>query len=185
MTDRELIAMYFARSERAVEETQRQYGAYCRTIAGRLLTDPRDVEECVSDCWLLVWNAIPPTCPQHFKGWLGAIVRNRALVICKTNDRRPPVVDETVLELAAVLPGEDAAYRAVEAGELGRAISAFLYTQKKEQRTAFVLRYWYMGSVEEVARRMGWTPAKTKSVLFRMRNKLRDYLQKEGYWNEG
>ena len=110
MTDEELIERFFARSEDAVEELRSQYGAYCRAIAGRLLSDGRDVEECLSDCWMAVWNAVPPTRPEHFKGWLGAIVRNRALAIGRQNRRRPETVDEAALELATCLPaGEDAA----------------------------------------------------------------------------
>ena len=86
MTDSELIALYQARDPRAVEETRAQYGAWCAAIARRLLTDSRDVEEdsrdveeCLNDCALAVWNAIPPAEPKHFRGWLGAIVRHRAL----------------------------------------------------------------------------------------------------------
>ena len=60
MTDQQLIDLYFARDEGAVAETERKYGAYCRAIARRLLADSRDVEECLSDCALAVWNAIPP-----------------------------------------------------------------------------------------------------------------------------
>lgn len=77
MTDQQLIDLYFARDERAVAETKEKYGAWCAAIAWRLLRDSRDVEECLSDCALAVWNAIPPQRPEHFKGWLGAIVRNR------------------------------------------------------------------------------------------------------------
>ncbi len=85
MTDQQLIDLYFARDEGAVAETERKYGAYCRAIARRLLADSRDVEECLSDCALAVWNAIPPQRPERFKGWLGAIVRNRALAIGRQN----------------------------------------------------------------------------------------------------
>ena len=41
--------------------------------------------------------------------------------------------------------------------------------------------YWYADTVEDAARRLGWSVSKTKSVLFRTRNKLRDYLHKEGF----
>ena len=34
--------------------------------------------------------------------------------------------------------------------------------------------------VEEVASRLGWSVSKTKSSLFRTRNKLKAYLEKEG-----
>lgn len=180
MTDQQLIDLYFARDEGAVAETERKYGAYCRAIVRRLLADSRDVEECLSDCALAVWNAIPPQRPERFKGWLGAIVRNRALAIGRQNGRRPATVDEAALELAACLPQWDSAQERAEAAELGRAISRFLRTQKPGARTAFLRRYWYAEGVTQVADGLGWSVSKTKSSLMRTRNRLRAYLEKEG-----
>ena len=37
MTDNEIIGLYFARDERAIAETSTKYGAYCYTIAHRIL----------------------------------------------------------------------------------------------------------------------------------------------------
>ena len=37
MDDKEIIALYFARSEEAIGESEKKYGAYCRTIAGNIL----------------------------------------------------------------------------------------------------------------------------------------------------
>lgn len=180
MTDNEILELFFARSEQAVPALQERYGAYCAAIVRRILTDDRDVEECLSDCWLTVWNSVPPTRPEHFKGWLGAVARNRALAIGRENSRRPAVVDEAALELAACLPAAEDAHNEALARELGRAVSEFLRTQKAGHRTAFLRRYWYLDSVEETAAFMGWTVSKTKTVLFRMRNSLWDYLNKEG-----
>lgn len=181
MRDEALIDLFLTRSEEAIPALQAQYGAYCWTIAGRILPDGRDVEECLNDCLLLVWNAIPPSRPEHFRGWLGAVVRNRALAIGKKNDQLAPLCDETALELAQSLSPERTLQETVEAKVLGEAISAFLRTQKPDRRRAFLLRYWSCESVEEVAHEMGWSVSKTKSVLFRMRNSLKDYLDKEGY----
>lgn len=178
MTDEELIRLYQARDPRAVEETKTRYGAYCATIARRLLTDARDVEECLSDCAMAVWNAIPPACPEHFKGWLGDIVRNRALAIGRENGRRPPTVEEAALELAPCLPEGDTPHGQLEARELGQAISRF---QKPPVRTVFLRRYWYADRVEQAAAHMGWSVSKTKTVLFRTRNQLREFLRQEGY----
>ena len=116
MTDPELIELFLARSEEAVPTLTARYGPYCRAVAGQLLSDRRDVDECLNDCWLAVWRAIPPARPERFKGWLAAIVRNRALAMGRENRRRPPTVDEGALELASCLPpGED------PLGEIGRA----------------------------------------------------------------
>lgn len=181
MADEELIRLYQARDPRAVEETKGKYGAYCAAIVRRLLTDARDVEECLSDCAMAVWNAIPPACPEHFKGWLGAIVRNRALAIGRENGRRPPTVEEAALELAPCLPEGDTPHGQLEARELGQAISRFLWSQKPSVRTVFLRRYWYADRVEQAAAHMGWSVSKTKTVLFRTRNQLREFLRQEGY----
>ena len=181
MTDQELVELFLARSEEAVPALTAQYGPYCRTIAARLLADPRDVDECLNDCWLAVWRAIPPARPEHFKGWLAAIVRNRALAMGRENSRRPPTVDETALELASCLPPGSDPSGAAEYNALAQAVDRFLRAQPKDARVAFLRRYWYADPVEDAARRLGWSVSKTKSVLFRTRNKLRDYLQKEGF----
>ena len=180
MTDNEILDLLFARSEQAIPALQGQYGAYCASIARRMLGDERDVEECLSDCWLTVWKTVPPTRPEHFKGWLGAVVRNRALAIGRENNRRPDTVDEAALELAVCLPCPEDAHSETLAKELGRAVSDFLRTQKAGWRTAFLRRYWYLDTVEETAAFMGWTVSKTKTVLFRTRNSLWDHLNKEG-----
>lgn len=181
MRDEALIELFTARSEEAIPALQAQYGAYCRAIAGRILPDERDVEECLNDCLLSVWNAIPPARPEHFRGWLGAVVRNRAIAIGKKNGKMVPQVEETALELAQSLSPGGNLQETVEAKVVGEAISAFLRQQKPDRRRAFLLRYWSCESVEEVARAMGWSVSKTKSALFRVRNSLKDYLNKEGY----
>ena len=180
MSDQELVERFLARSEDAVPALTGRYGPYCRAIAAGLLSDPRDVDECLNDVWLSVWRAIPPACPEHFKGWLAAIVRNRALAMGRENSRRPPTVDEGALELASCLPPGEDPLGAVEFQVLSQAVARFLRAQPREVRTAFVRRYWYADSVEDTARRLGWSESKTKSALFRLRNKLRQQLQKEG-----
>ena len=44
MEDRDIVALYFARSENAIAETARKFGAYCRTIAYNILASRRDAE---------------------------------------------------------------------------------------------------------------------------------------------
>ena len=181
MTDAALIRLYQQRSEGAIAATEKQYGAYCRTIAYRILGNEEDTEECLSDVWMKVWNAIPPEEPEHLKGWLAVVTRNCALTHCRQRQRQPEQVEEAAAELAMYLT--DSAAEAVEAKTLGEAISRFLMTQKESNRRAFLRRYWYGDTVEETAERMHWTTGKTKTVLFRMRSALRDYLQKEDFYH--
>ena len=181
MTDQRLIELYTARSEEAIAETKRIYGAYCRTIADRVLGSEEDTEECLSDVWLRVWNAIPPQQPANFKGWLGAITRNAAITICRRRDREPQRIGDAALELALELT--DGPEREVEAKVLGEVISAFLQAQPAQSRVAFLRRYWYGDTVEETAKYMSWGVGKTKTNLFRTRQKLKEYLKKEDLYH--
>lgn len=104
MTDQELVELFWQRREEALTGLQDKYGGWCRSIAGRILGEERDVEECLGDCWLQLWNAIPPARPQHFRGYLGAVVRNRALLLRRRRGRQGDTVSLAALELAECLP---------------------------------------------------------------------------------
>ena len=79
MEDRKIIALYWSRSQEAIGETAKKYGAYCAAIIRRVLGDGRDQEECLNDTWLGAWNAIPPQRPVRLAVFLGRIARNTAL----------------------------------------------------------------------------------------------------------
>ena len=57
MEDCDIIRLYWAREERALEETHRKYGSYCWTIAHNILRNREDSDECVNDTYLRAWNA--------------------------------------------------------------------------------------------------------------------------------
>ena len=182
MNDNKLIELYIARSEEAISATQQQYGAYCKKIANAILESEQDVEECLSDVWLRVWNAIPPQTPEYFKGWLATITRNTALTLCRKQAREAQSVGEAALELALDLA--DGPEDRVDTRVLGEAISCFLEQEPRHIRTAFLRRYWYGDSIEETAQFMRWGQGKTKTVLFRTRKKLKEYLIKEDLYHE-
>lgn len=179
LTDEELARLYEARSEEAVTATQEKYGAYCRAIAQNLLSSREDVEECLGDVWLKAWNTLPP--PACFKGWLGVVTRNQALTMLRAGKRLPPQAEDAAAELARALTGGPE--EEVEARALGSAISDFLRSQPEPSRTVFLRRYWYGDTVEAAAERMGWSVSRTKSALFRVRRKLKDYLEKEDLYH--
>lgn len=178
MTDEEIIELFYSRSDGAIDALSAKYKAYCASILRRFLSDDRDVEECLSDVWLSVWRSVPPAKPEHFKGYLAAIARNRAIAKGRENAKQPAAVEDSALELASCLPAGDV-HTKLEQQELGEAISRFLHTQRQDVRTVFLRRYWYSNSLEETAAFMGWTVSKTKSALFRTRGKLREFLKKE------
>ena len=85
MEDEEIVALYWARSEDAIRESERKYGSFCRMLAQNILSIREDAEECVNDTWYHAWNAMPEERPRHLRAWLGKVVRNLALDLWQRN----------------------------------------------------------------------------------------------------
>lgn len=64
---------------------------------------------------------------------------------------------------------------------LKEILESFLDSCPQEQQRVFIRRYWYFESVESIAKRYNMTQSKVKTVLFRMRKKLKEYLKNGGY----
>ena len=181
MEDEKIIALYWDRDQNAIRETDRKYGGYCGAIIRRILGDGRDGEECLSDTWLGAWNAMPPQRPAVLPPFLGRIARNIALDRYSYNTAGKRGGFETVLEELGECVSSTPIEETVELHQLGEAISAYLDTVSAEARRMFLRRYWYCDSVADIAKRCGCTQGKVKSLLFRTRKGLRDYLIREGY----
>ncbi|MBP3238373.1 MAG: sigma-70 family RNA polymerase sigma factor [Lachnospiraceae bacterium] len=184
MDDVQLINLYFERSEAAITETENKYGKYCRTVVGNVLQNAEDAEEVMNDTYLAAWNAIPPAKPNCFKAFIGKIARNLALDRFKRENAQKRGGGEIVGladELADVLPDKETTESAFEAKELTRHINEFLAAQPKDKRRIFVLRYWYMKSMDEIAESEGLGISNVKVSLMRLRQALKEHLKTEGY----
>ena len=181
MDDREIVELYFSRNERAIKETDMKYGKLCRSIAYNILKNDEDAEECVDDTYIGVWNAIPPEKPNHFMAFVCKIARNIALkrLESETRQKRSQATVISISELAEILPDESISAN-VENEEIGKAISAFLRKEKTDIRKVFIRKYYFFDSVSEIAERYDFTESKVKNMLYHTRNKLKEYLIKEG-----
>ena len=83
-------------------------------------------------------------------------------------------------ELSECIPGGTDPQRLLEQRELSAAVNRFLGSLKREERDAFVARYFYAVSHAELSAATGWSVGKTKTVLRRTRLKLQTYLKEEG-----
>ena len=183
MEDRDIIELYFARDEAAIAHTRDKYGGYCSHIAGNILTQREDAEECVNDTWLKAWNAIPPARPDPLRLFLGKTTRNLALSRWRKNcakKRGGSEADAVYEELSDCLPGGAEPEHIVETQALADAVNAFLATLRPRERNVFLARCWYFMPVREIAERAGKSESAVKSSLFRTRQKLYGHLKKEG-----
>ena len=181
MEDYQIIELFFDRNELAVKETDAKYGRLCFNVANKILKNKEDSEECVNDTYLRAWNEIPPTRPNHFSAFLCKITRILALKKLEFSNamKRASSLTVSMEELEGVLQDECIAPN-TEAAELGSLISDFLRHEKSDARNVFLRKYLFFDSVNEIAERFGMNENTVKSMLFRTRNRLREYLRKEG-----
>ena len=177
MEDRKIIELFFERSEKALDETEKKYGRYCHTVAYSVLGSKEDTEEVVNDTYLRAWNSIPPAKPQRLSTYLGKITRNLALN--RLRDGRRRLEAELVYEeIAEAIP--DVSGDPCEDIELRDALNDFLADLDKTRRRMFVSRYFYMRSIREISREMGVSEGAVKVGLSRTRKRLREFLSERG-----
>ena len=184
MEDSQIVALYLQRNERAIEETASKYGHYCFKIAYNILANREDADESVNDTYMKTWECIPPHQPSLLSAFVGKITRRLSLNRRRDKNRLKRGGGQVALaleELDECIPGGKDVEQELERKELSRAINAFLGTLSEKERDVFVYRYWLLASVQEVSDRFGYSEGKTKTMLFRTREKLKSYLGKEGY----
>ncbi len=184
MEDSVIVELYLSRDETAIARTEEKYGRRLRAIARRILDSESDAEECENDTYFEAWDRIPPNEPRTYLfAFLGTITRHLAIDMCRRDrsQKRRALFCELTQEMSECIPGAQDVEAEAAAAEVSQAISRFLETCTQTQRDVFLRRYWFFDTVPEISSRFGFSQSKVKTMLFRMRNALRDYLKKEGY----
>lgn len=178
MDDRQIIALFYERSEQAIAELSKKYGDLCFKIAINILNNPQDAEECVSDAYLGAWNSIPPQNPDPLRAYLCRIVRNLALKKLRTNTalKRGSRVEVSLSELENCIP-DNSFDEQLSAKALTAQLNAFLSTLHRDDRVMFLKRYWFAEPLSEIAKTFGITEHNASVRLGRIRKKLHQYLK--------
>ena len=172
MTDEKIIELLFRRDERALSEIESKYKSLLRYIAENFLSAREDVEECLNDVLISVWNAIPPEKPEDLRAYVSAAVRNCAIDKLRTNkaDKRGGEFRMVSDEFLSMLDdGTDLADE-FEARRAGAIINAFLAEQSEDARDIFVMRH-YLG--------MSYAEIRDIFAALRERSKCRFYVQEK------
>ena len=182
MEDERIIQLFWERSERALTETQCKYGKLLHRIAAGILRDARDAEEATMDTYMRLWDNIPPTKPTSLPGYSVKLCRNAAIDILRSQRRskRDQRVEILFSELEECLTSSDSLSAGMEEQELIQLINRYLATLDHTSRTLFVRRYFAMEELEELATDFRMTKHVVSARLYRVRQGLRKYLQKEG-----
>ena len=184
MKDQEIVSLYWNRNEDAIHQTQMKYGAYLSKVSYNILADFEDSKECVNDTYLAAWNSMPENRPNNLATYLGKITRQISIDVFRKRHREKRYASEYAVSLDelgdsftnGVTPEQE-----LDAKLLDEAINRFVSALPEMTQRAFVGRYYFFDSIKEIATYCGLTEGKVKVLLFRTRQKLKVYLNKEGF----
>lgn len=183
MTDRQIVDLFFERSQRALEEVRSRYGEKLHRLACNILRNSLDAEESVNDALLIAWRRIPPERPDPLFPWLCAVTRNISLNRYRVNSAQKRGFGdyaEPLSELQKVADGGETPDSSLDHQELVRALNGFLDRLSRTDRTLFLGRYFSGESYFAMAERLGMTENTCQVRVSRLRKKLKAYLKKEG-----
>ena len=186
MEDSRILALFLARDEAAIAETQQKYGALLMNIAQNLLGSAQDAEECLNDALAAAWEETENTLPEKLRPWLVRIVRNKAVSLWRRNHTQKRFFGMETLfsELEDCIPAAENIEEAFEQSDLSERIGSFLMRQTESERSAFLRRYFLGESLGAIAASQGISAKKLANRLFSLRRKLRKYLEKEDLSHE-
>ena len=184
MEDEKIVSLYWERSEDAIRQTELKYDRYLTKIAHNILDDLEDSRERVNDTYLAAWNSMPPHRPSILSTYLGKITRRLSIDCFRSrnrNKRRDSQYALSLQELGDCVSAGNTTEEIVNVKLLADCIGMYLRLLPEEARNAFIGRYYYLDSLKEVAAYCGMTESKCKTLLYRTRVGLKEYLEKEGF----
>ncbi len=178
MNDKNIVELFFQRSERGISELMKKYGRLCLKTAQGILDNREDSEECVNSACMKLWEAIPPQCPENLGGYFCTTVRN--LAISDYRKRKTRLEQQIEDELFEIIPDTTNIERQYDADVISGYLNEFLSKQKKKNRVIFVSRYYLNYSLLDIAKSFGMSESAVKSRLFRIRTDLKKFLTERG-----
>ncbi len=182
MEDRQILDLFFERSDQAVEALSDKYGGLLTSIAQGFLESKEDVEECLNDAYLGVWNAIPPNRPDSLRDFAAKVLRNCAIKRFKANTAAKRGRSYTIAleEIEGCFAAAGSPEEELTAKETGELINKFLSRLDQQSRIMFVLRYYLGRTPAQIGAQLQVTSHSVSVRLHRTRERLRAFLMKEG-----
>lgn len=182
MTDEQIIQRLLLRDESGLDGLQQTYGALAVSLAQRIVESREDAEECVQDALMALWNSIPPQQPGSLKHYFLRLVRNKALDQWRAAHREkrgggelPIILEELDRDVTSKSNVEDGLSERL----LAERINDFLAQLSARDRSLFLRRYYSCEAPDVIAAAAGLSKTNVSVILFRVRKKLKAFLEKE------
>lgn len=179
MNDKRIIELLTNDPDKGLREMINQYTGLLTTIVSRILKNPQDVEECVADAFVSMWQAMHKLKkPEGIKGYLVCTARNNAIDRYNRIRKYSYISDET-----DIISGEDMELSVISAEFVGK-LQGLIMKMSPRNREIFTRKLFMFEPDKEIASAVGLSEAQVKARLYRGRKRLRKAFEEGGYINE-
>ena len=176
MNDERMITAIKNRSEAAINEVITKYSKLLWSVAGAVLNNigsTQDVEECVADAFIYLWEHPEKYNPQRgkLKTWLSIVVRTQAVNRYREISKRNTIsVEDT--DFIAQLGVVDN----ILESETRRTLLAAINALGEPDREILIRRYYYDQKPKEIAYALNMSVKQVDNRLYQTKLKLRELL---------
>lgn len=174
MTDEKILDKMRKRDPDGLRYLMDRYTAYVSSVVWNILhmtMTPQDAEEVVSDVFVTAWERAASIRPDKVKAWLGAVARNKAKNKFRELGKELPLEEDAI----SLLEVPDDLER-LEREDERRLVRQALDSLSPKDREIFLRHYYYIQTVDAIAKEMRIPAATVKTRLRRGRMKLKEYL---------
>ena len=185
IADEQIVELYWARDEKAIQFTDDKYGRFLYRIAYNILHDRLDCEECQNDTYRGIWNSIPPNRPEVFLIFISKIMRNIAGMKYRERTRKRKVPSEMTVcmdDLQCTLQSNDSPEAEYLAKELGRHINDYLCSLTDRQQYIFIGRFYMGDRLEIIAGELNVNVSTVHREIEKIKQGLKAYLERNGVY---
>ncbi len=178
--DLEIVNLYWDRDQEAIKQTEKKYGKMLLYLSNSFVNSMQDAEECVADTYMKAWDSMPDQRPKLLGAFLSKITRCISIDRYRKNGKKRSMTSSLTEEMEQCIP-DNFSFDSLEENEhLKRVLNSFISSLRDEQRVMFIRRYFNGDSIFVISQRLCCSEAKVKTSLHRIREKLRNALEKEG-----
>ncbi|MCC2173043.1 sigma-70 family RNA polymerase sigma factor [Hominicoprocola fusiformis] len=176
MNDERTITAIKNRNEAAINEVITKYSKLLWAVAGAVLNNmgsTQDVEECVADTFIYLWEHPDKYDPQRgkLKTWLSIVARTQAVNRCREISKRNTIS----LENTDFIDQLGVVDNILEA-ETRKSLIAAVNALGEPNREILIRRYYYDQKPKEIALAMDMSVKQVDNRLYQTKLKLRESL---------
>lgn len=181
MEDGKIVELLYEHDEIGLDEAKKKYHRLLLNLAYGILRNEEDSEECLNDTYLKIWKVIPPHKPNFFKAFICKIDRQIAIDKYRYNHSKNRGDGVSLNDLDYDISIGDKTEDKIREKELIGKINEFISKLDIESQVLFVRKYFFFEDVDDLSNMFNISTNYINVKLFRIKKRLKEYLEKEGY----